>query len=349
VIRKFDYSFIHFRIYTFAAVTPLISIIMPVKNASSFLDECIDSIVAQNNIHWELIAVNDNSTDNTLDKLIFFSNTEKRITVLNNSGNGIIDALRTGYEASSGELITRMDADDIMPPNKLEDLKKLLIESGKGFVATGLVKYFSAKTLGDGYLKYEKWLNGLCLNKANFSEIYKECSIPSPCWMLWKSDFDKCAGFNSNTYPEDYDLAFRMYKNKIKVVGSNNILHYWRDSENRASRTDTNYQDNSFLTLKVNHFLDIDFNPDKNLILWGAGKKGKKIAQLLLNSQIQFKWLCNSPSKIGHNIYNVIMEDCQSVNLNDSQVIVAVANEDEQIEILNHILKFKNLNYFYFC
>ena len=330
-------------------MTKLISIIMPVKNADLFLDECIESIISQSYSNWELLAVNDNSTDETLEILKRFSTLDSRITAVNNQKNGIIEALKTGYNISKGGFITRMDADDVMPKIKLEKLQKLLIISGKGFVATGLVKYFSEKPLGNGYIKYEQWLNDLSSKGLNYSEIYKECPIPSPCWMMWKDDFELCGGFNSETYPEDYDLAFRMYQNKIQPKCSNEILHHWRDSENRASRINNNYKDNHFIPLKIKHFKDIDYNPNNQLYLWGAGKKGKKIAQALLKNNIPFRWLCNYQSKIGRNIYEIIMEDCDAVNLNNSQIIIAVANESDQKEILKTILKFNSTNYFYFC
>ena len=322
---------------------------MPVKNAALFLDECIESIISQNYPNWELLAINDHSSDGTLHILKRFSALDSRITVLNNHRNGIIEALKTGYNVSKGAFITRMDADDIMPKIKLEKLHKLLITSGKGFVASGLVQYFSEKPLGNGYIKYEQWLNGLSSRELNYSEIYKECTIPSPCWMMWKEDFELCGGFNSDTYPEDYDLAFRMYQNKMTPKCSKEILHFWRDSENRASRTDSNYKNNHFIQLKVKYFMDIDSNPNKQLYLWGASKKGKEIAQILLKTNNSFRWLCNSKSKIGHNIYGLIMEDCDTVNLNDSQIIIAVANESEQKEIHKSILKFNNTSYFYFC
>ena len=71
--------------------------------------------------------------DDTLQILKHFSALDFRITVLNNHGNGIIEALKTGYNDFKGRsLITRMDADDIMPKIKLEKLQKLLITSGKG-------------------------------------------------------------------------------------------------------------------------------------------------------------------------------------------------------------------------
>ena len=322
---------------------------MPIKNADLFLDECIESIISQSYSNWELLAVNDHSNDDTLEILRRFSTIDPRIRIINNRKNGIIEALKTGYTISKGTLVTRMDADDIMPEVKLERLQQLLTASGKGFVASGLVKYFSDKPLGNGYIKYEQWLNELSSKDLNYSEIYKECTIPSPCWMMWRDDFELCGGFNSDIYPEDYDLAFRMYKSKMHPKCSNEILHLWRDSENRASRTDSNYKDNHFIPLKVKHFKDIDYNPYNQLYLWGAGKKGKEIAQELLKSNIPFRWLCNYQSKIGHNIYEIIMEDCDAVNLNNSDIIIAVANESDQKEILNSILKFKSTNYFYFC
>lgn len=334
---------------TFVFVNPLVSIIMPAKNAEPFLTECINSIILQGYKEWELLVINDNSTDNTFSILKKFDKKDDRISVLNNAGNGIIDALQTGYKSSKGELITRMDADDIMSPDKLNELQSLLQKKGKFHVATGLVKYFSEKELGNGYLKYEQWLNNLCLSNNNFSAIYKECSIPSPCWMMWREDFEKCGGFEHNTYPEDYDLAFRMYQNNLKVIGLGKVLHHWRDSDNRASRTDDNYKDNRFLELKTKYFLSTDYNHDVKLILWGAGKKGKEIAQLLLKDKIDFQWVCNSQSKIGHSIYGTTMQDCNSINLENSQIIIAVANEGEQNEIQKTISNYKNSKYFYFC
>ena len=95
---------------------------MPVKNAQPFLTDCIKSILSQTETDWELVAVNDGSTDNSKAILEQFAQADKRIHVLENNGAGIIAALRLAYSKSQGNLITRMDADDIMPPIKLETL-----------------------------------------------------------------------------------------------------------------------------------------------------------------------------------------------------------------------------------
>jgi glycosyltransferase involved in cell wall biosynthesis len=115
----------------------LISIIMPVKNAGKFLHECLQSVKDQTEVNWELIAVNDNSTDYSKEILQHFAQNDARIKVLDNQGSGIISALHTGYQITRGNFIHRMDADDVMPIIKLKVLKQLLLENGKGNVITG--------------------------------------------------------------------------------------------------------------------------------------------------------------------------------------------------------------------
>ncbi len=326
----------------------LVSIIMPVKNASAFLNQTIDSILNQTNTNWELIAIDDHSSDDSLETLNNYSNKYSNIIVLKNQGNGIIDALKTGYNNSIGQFITRMDADDFMSHNKLELMVNAL-KNGKGNIVTGLVKYFSVDDLGDGYKKYEEWLNGLTQSNQNYSEIYKECTIPSPCWMVCKEDFEKCGGFHSNTYPEDYDLAFRFYQNNLKVIVINQILHYWRDHSNRTSRNHEHYSDNRFLALKTSYFLAIDYNRNKKLVLWGAGKKGKEIAQLLLKQNISFDWICNTDNKIGKEIYSKTMLSNNDYKFNNNQIIIAVANPKEQLKIKKQLNSIENIVYYFFC
>ena len=237
----------------------IISILMPVKNTALFLNECLDSIVNQNELNFELIAIDDHSTDDSYSILSNYSSKDSRIKVFKNSEKGIIEALRLAYKKSSGSLITRMDSDDIMSLDKLKVLKSNLIEFGFGHIALGKVKYFSNNSLGEGFKRYEEWLNSLTQFGINFNAIYKECVIPSPCWMVYREDLDRCKAFSSDKYPEDYDLAFRFYMEGLKPIKCNHILHYWRDYPTRTSRTDDHYSDNTFLEIKSNYFLKLEY------------------------------------------------------------------------------------------
>lgn len=331
----------------------LISVLMPVKNTAIFLEACLNSILQQTEKHWELIAIEDHSSDESWSILQRFAKKDKRIKALQNTGNGIIDALKLAYKNSSGELITRMDSDDIMLPEKLAVLKNQLTQNGVGHLATGQVQYFSADGLGDGYKKYQNWLNGLTAKGNNFKEIYKECVIPSPCWMLHRADMDKCQAFLPNRYPEDYDLCFRFYENSFKVIPNDQVLHQWRDYPNRTSRTDKNYADNRFLDLKVHYFLKLEQDKKRPLVLWGAGKKGKLIARQLIAAKVNFHWVCNNDKKIGKDIYGKVLLPFNVLQKwEEPQIIISVAGDLAQGEILSY-LQNKQVkageDYYFFC
>jgi len=253
---------------------------------------------------------------------------------------------------SQGDYVTRMDADDIMLPQKLEVLIDGLQEYGGGYLATGGVEYFSADGIGEGYMGYADWLNGLTSSGSNWLDRYKECVIPSPCWMLSRGDFERIGAFGSDRYPEDYDLAFRMYAGGLQVIACEQILHRWRDYPERTSRNDTNYADNRFLELKMEWYCRLERDSDPPLTVWGAGKKGKRIAKYLIEHTIPFDWVTDNEKKIGHNIYGVILGKPEPLRLRESKVIIAIANVTEQVQVINlldDLGRVRGESYFLFC
>ena len=332
---------------------PLISILVPFKNTEPYLGNCLDSVVKQSYTNWELLIVDDGSSDASYNLVQNYSNTENRIRLFRNEGSGIIDALKTAYKHVKGTLITRMDSDDLMAINKLDQMQQSLLTHGEGHLALGQVRYFSEKGIGNGYKRYETWLNSLTSKGTNFDEIYKECVIPSPCWMVYKTNFDRCGGFNPNTYPEDYDLAFRFYKQGLKCIASNEVLHHWRDYDIRTSRVDPHYAENSFLELKVNYFLELSYDKEKTIVIWGASHKGKRVAQMLIEKNVPFEWVCDNPKKIGKDIYNQILKPFEFLkSIKTYQSIVTVANPEAQLEIKHYFETHNKVamkDYFFFC
>ena len=332
---------------------PLVSILIPFKNTEAFLDECLQSIIHQSYEHWEALAVNDHSDDSSARIVKKYSKLDSRIKVLENVGSGIIPALQNAYSKSTGSLITRMDSDDIMQPNKLEIMVHSLLKKGKGHLAVGQVKYFSHRGISDGYDRYEKWLNRLTEKGVNYSEIYKECVIPSPCWMAFREDFDEVGAFEPDRYPEDYDLTFRFYEKGLKCIPCNQVLHQWRDYDTRTSRTSVHYAQNYFLELKLHYFVKLELDKKRPLTLWGAGNKGKEIAKGLLERNIPFQWLCDNPKKIGKIIYGQEMLHFKKLKeLHRPQSIVTVANAKSQVMIHDYFSGLKQApmhDYFLFC
>ncbi|WP_282122221.1 glycosyltransferase family 2 protein [Algibacter mikhailovii] len=333
--------------------TPLVSILIPFKNTEHYLTECLNSIMNQTYLNWELIIVDDASSDNSFDIVSAFAKADNRIKLLKNAGSGIINALQLAFKHSSGELITRMDSDDIMRTNKIQVLVDKLLVHGKKHIALGLVNYFSKDGIKAGYKSYELWLNALTEKGLNYSEIYKECVIPSPCWMIHRTDFIACDAFEPNRYPEDYDLAFRFYKQGYRCIPCDAVIHDWRDYNTRTSRTHEHYVENHFLELKLHYFLELDYQSNKVLVVWGAGKKGKKVAKLLIEKNIPFEWICDNPKKIGKDIYGTTLKAFNLLeSFTDTQSIITVANKEAQSEILDYVNGL-NMNpiedYVFFC
>ncbi len=332
---------------------PLISILTPFKNTEVYLSDCINSILNQTYRNWELLIVDDHSTDNSYNLVNSFAKSDSRIKLYKNNGTGIISALQQAFSNSSGEFITRMDSDDIMTPNKLDVLAKNLMSNGKKYVAVGLVEYFSEHGVGPGYKSYENWLNQLTLKGDNYNEIYKECVIPSPCWLIHKEDLIACDAFNPNIYPEDYDLTFRFYKHNFKCIPCDKIIHKWRDYSTRTSRTHVHYAQNHFTSLKTHHFLDIDYDKTKTPVIWGAGTKGKLMSKIFIERDIEFHWICDNPNKIGKDIYGKELLDFkQLATIKNPQSLVTVANKEAQKQIRTYLISL-NLepikDYIFFC
>ncbi len=331
----------------------MISILMPAKNAAIFIEACILSVIQQTRTDWELIIVDDHSTDNTIEIIEKYTQKDRRINGLINEGDGILPALRLAQQHISGEYVTRMDADDLMPEDKLKTLLSLLQNSPPKSVATGKVQYFSRQPVSHGYLKYQDWLNGVVERDSFLDEIYRECTIASPNWMMHTSDFFSIGGYDSLLYPEDYDMVFQLRNNGFKIVGAKTITHLWREHPSRASRNLKVYQQDAFFELKMNHFLKMEKISTSSLVLWGTARKGKLVARKLLDSHQLFTWIDWQNSKYSAGIYGEVIHPLNRFDqLKNPLVINTVAPPDQQQKRIDHFLKKNGLilgrNYFVF-
>ncbi len=280
----------------------MISILMPVFNEEKHLKVCLDSIIMQSEKDWELLAIDDFSTDRSWDILMEYATNDSRIRIFKNKTKGIIPALELAYAQSTGDKISRMDADDKMHAEKLEKLGGVLGLHPKA-CATAMVEYFSDVELADGFLRYADWLNHMVLAENHYENIFKECVVASPCWMMYRETLESIGGICGHQYPEDYDMVFRMYEHGVSIKSVSEVLHYWRDHGERASRNDPNYAQQDFVELKMHYLLKTEGLTESNVILWGAGGAGKLWAKALQKEEVKFSWLTENIKKIGKDIY----------------------------------------------
>ncbi len=318
---------------------PLVSIIMAVKDTAIYLPDCLDSILAQTYTNWELIAVNDHSSDGSDRILQEYAAKDLRIRFFNSEGFKLIPTLQTGYKHVRGTLINRMDSDDKMPDYKLQVMVDEWHKYGKGHVIAGGTEHFVDEgEVGDGFIKYEQWLNEVARTSTHYEEIYRECVIPSHCWLIHKEDFDAAGAFDPIVYPEDYDLCFRLYRLGLKVIGINVILHHWRDRSNRISRTWDEYKDNRYFDLKLRFFYELDRDRERPLVLWGAGRNGKDMAKLLQSYDDTFHWVSDNEKKIGKDIYDVTIQHQNDIQDIENPQIMVVVNSPHDKKVIKQLL-----------
>ncbi len=326
----------------------LLSILTPYKNAGSFLEECVYSVLNQSFTDWEWILVNDESKDNSLEILEAFAKADERFMLLTNPEKGILPALQFGLKHCKGGFITRMDADDIMPQGRLQLMVETLQKSPPKTIVTGKVRYISLNPISEGYQKYERWLNQRIKQADHWKHIYRECVIASPNWMMHTSELLAINVFDDLEYPEDYDLCFKWYAHYFHIIGLPNITLHWREHEARTSRNSENYQQPAFFSLKLKRFLMLDYQKDKPLILMGEGVKANLAATFLAAHKIPIMQMVQTEK--ARNQHSIVHTDALS-DYKHAQILIAIYPDKAKRKALENWLATFNFilgtNYWY--
>lgn len=123
----------------------MISILIPVYNVQQYLSRCIDSVLSQDFTDWELILVDDGSTDGSLQVLRQYENEERaKIKVIHKENGGLPSARLSGYQAANGDFLVFLDADDWLLPGALQSLYDAITSDGGYDVVRSVVKRVTA-------------------------------------------------------------------------------------------------------------------------------------------------------------------------------------------------------------
>lgn len=281
-----------------------VSILMPCRDAAPFLDAAITSIRAQTYSDFEVVAVDDGSTDDTFRRLALWSRDDHRVRVFQTDGRGLVAALATGLAAARGELVARMDADDLAEPERLE--KQVALMDGDARIAasgTG-VRYFPRDQVEGGARRYEAWVNALHTTHEIARDIFVECPIPHPTLMIRRHVLLGIGGYRELGWPEDYDLVLRVWAAGYRMAKIPDVLLHWRESPGRTSRTDRRYADIEFRRIKIFFLQRTLLAAGRDAVVWGAGPIGKTFARELADAGTPIRAFVDlDPNKIGQEIH----------------------------------------------
>lgn len=278
---------------------PRVSVLLPCRNAAAHLTEALRSLAAQTYADLEILAVDDGSTDATPTLLREWAAGDRRIRVLPGPGQGIVPALEVAAAAATGELLARMDGDDIADSDRLaRQVAALAGDPALAGCGTG-VRYFPRDRVRDGSLAYERWLNSLTTPEAVFRDRFVECPVAHPSLLLRRAAYQAVGGYRDPGWPEDYDLVLRLLAGGYRLTNVPPALLHWRDRPDRLSRSDARYAPDAFLRCKL-HYLQPLLEPCDGVVVWGAGPVGKGFARALLARGVRLRAFVDlDPRKIG--------------------------------------------------
>lgn len=311
---------------------PELSILLPIYNAAPFLGQCLDSLTRQTFADYEIVAVDDGSTDESADILGQRSHSEQRLRIIRRDHHGLIETLNAGLKECRGKLVARMDADDIAHPRRLEHQIAALTAADGPDVISSLVAHFPRQSLGEGFRIYEQWLNSLVNHEDIFRERFIESPLPHPSVMLHRQDLADIGGYCDEGWPEDYDLWLRLAAAGKTFGKVPRVLYLWRHHEGRLTRTDSRYSVERFLTCKAQHLAQGPLNGVSQVILWGAGQTGRRLSKHLMRRNVNLAAFIDiDPRKIGRTLRGLpIHTPNQLPHLlaarNDTVVLAAVSS-----------------------
>jgi glycosyltransferase involved in cell wall biosynthesis len=234
---------------------PRVTVLMPAYNCEEYVRDAIDSILNQSFTDFEFLIINDGSTDKTKEIVISYHDT--RIRYMENEFNiGIVATLNKGAELARGELIARMDADDVSLPKRL----KLQVEFMDNNPEVGVVGTWARLIDKKGSI-----LGRVC--KASGKVLEARYWMPSP--IIHPSAVIRRPLLLANLYrphawhSEDYDLWLRMVKS-ARINNVQRFLLFYRVHPESVSLKNVNEQvKNTYFVFKEHTGLDISFEEFK--------------------------------------------------------------------------------------
>lgn len=279
---------------------PLVSVLLPYRNNAATIAEAVVSVLAERDVDLEVVAIDDGSSDEGPAIVAALAREDARVVMAATGGVGIARALAWGLERARGEVIARMDGDDVSLPGRFAaELSLLESDPRLGAVATQ-VEGFPESAVGEGLRRYIAWQNTLLTAEDHARELFVEAPLCHPSVVLRRAALEAAGGFADVRWAEDYDLWLRLDAAGFGLAKVPRVLFRWRHREGRATFSDGRYSLPLFDEVKARYLAPRLAARARPLTLWGAGKTGKRLARALeANGVRAARFVDIDPKKIG--------------------------------------------------
>lgn len=343
---------------------PLVSVITVVYNGASTIEQTIQSVINQTYKNIEYIIIDGGSTDGT--KIIVNKYRNNITYFISESDNGLYDAMNKGIKQSKGDIVGIINSDDWYDTNAIEQVVDAFETDSITEVVCGVVINITEQ--GEQVIQ----------KQASLERIWYQMPTSHPAIFCRKSVYEKYGLFDL-TYKiaADYELMMRFFVNNVNFKYINYVLAYFREGgisqrqrclcAEEYYRIAIKYIDNCENKEKVFRDLregnigwawfegEIEKHPSiiKNIlklymdvdaakiVIFGTGKWGKICYRALLKTKISIKCFADNKSDKIHRMYGKDVLKPSDVG-NDSYMIVAVRDYDNEITVQLDNMKIKN-------
>ena len=277
---------------------PLVSVLLPVRDAGAYLGQCIASLARQTLADFEVVAVDDGSADGSAAVLDGWAARDPRLSVIHRRRRGW---WRPSTSVSSGAAapswrgwtpttsVTR--ADSSCRSAAREDPPWV-------GVVSCLVRHFPRA----GWVRvsgYERWLNPLTTPEAIARERFVESPLAHPS-AAGAARALRGGGLPRPQWPEDYDLWLRLLEARSAFAKVDRSLYFWREHPERLTRRDCRYSVEPFLRCKAHYLLRGPLAGCGRVVIWGAGQTGRRLSSTCCAAEARIEAFVDiDPAKIG--------------------------------------------------
>ena len=285
---------------------PRVSVLLPAYNEECFLEQAVESILGQTESSFELILVDDGSTDGSQPLLERLAACDQRIKPFHQPHKGIVAALNRGMREATGPYVARMDADDLAHPERLRlQAGYLDLHPDIGMVGSR-VEYLGDAGRNRGLAVFVEWSNSLTNSRDIDLYRFVETPFVHPSVMFRRELSERLGTYRDGPFPEDYELWLRWLEGGVRMVKLEETLLSWRERPQRLTRTDSRYSVEACYRTKapyVYRWLEKHNPHHPTVIVWGSGRTSRQRLRFLTDLGVRVEaYVDIDPRKIGYKI-----------------------------------------------
>lgn len=230
---------------------PSITVLLPFRNAERTLDIAIASITGQSFMDWELLLIDNASSDASREVTERCAAQDLRIRVIDEPAIGIAYALNTGLQHAQGRYIARMDADDISHPERLAEQVAYMDAHPEVGVLGTCTRFATTVEKSNGMRWFVQWQNAILSPHDHYVKRFVDAPLAHPTAMFRRELVKQYGGYSTGPLPEDHELWLRWMDAGVRFAKLPEELLTWNDHAQRLSRTHTNYSTEAFFRIKA--------------------------------------------------------------------------------------------------